>query len=182
MSLPLLVARRISPRAVVQHSRALSTTSVNSAGYWNKDWRPTDDPPANEEARRAAAKKYGMIPEDYETYANDGTGYGDYPKLPIITAESKDPHALYDFPELKRNYGEPLHVDADLYGEDRWDRTRRFVVPLHTQALMFFGVMGGTFLLFCLSEYVRIAPIRMMPKHMGTDGKKHYSFELEDVE
>ncbi|ODN05879.1 NADH dehydrogenase [ubiquinone] 1 beta subcomplex subunit 8, mitochondrial [Orchesella cincta] len=182
MPLPMLIARRVGPRALVQHARAISSSAVNSAGYWNKDWRPADDPPATEEAKRAAAKKYGMIPEDYETYKNDGTGYGDYPKLPIVSAESRDPHALYDFPELKRNFGEPLHVDADMYGEDRWDRSKRLRIPYHVMLTWFLGVIGITATLFMLSEYVRVNPTRRMPKPLYNDGKKHYTFELEDVE
>jgi len=123
-----------------------------------------------------------MIPEDYEAYANDGTGYGDYPKLPIISAESKDQHALYDFPELKRNYGEPLHVHADMVGEDRWDYNKRFRVPIHMQLVWFLGTLSFLAFLKWCGEYVRIMPLRIMPRHYISDGKKHYSFELEDVE
>ncbi len=123
-----------------------------------------------------------MIPEDYETYANDGTGYGDYPKLPIVSAESRDPHALYDFPELKRNFGEPLHVDADMFGEDRWDYNRRLIVPIHQMFLMFVGCMSGLGILFYLGEYVRIFPTPRMPRHMANDGKTYYTYEMEDVE
>lgn len=123
-----------------------------------------------------------MIPEDYEAYPSDGTGYGDYPKLPIISGESRDPHALYDFPELKRNFGEPLHVDADLYGEDRWDYNRRLVVPMKTQILMFVGVISGIFVFFHLGEYLRVVPVPKMPRQMANDGKTYYTFELEDVE
>lgn len=38
---------------------------------WNKDFKP-GPLPTNEEERRAAAKKYGLLPEEYETYPNDG--------------------------------------------------------------------------------------------------------------
>lgn len=62
------------------------------------------------EEREAAARKYGLRPEDYEVYADDGMGYGDYPKLPIVSGDSKDPYENWDFPELKRNYGEPVSL------------------------------------------------------------------------
>ncbi len=118
MSLPLILSRRL-------RAAPLSLQGVRCyAGYWNKDWRP-GPAPKNEEERRAAARKYNMIPDDYEPYPDDGTGYGDYPKLPIISAESRDPFYNYDYDELKRNHGEPLHVEADMYGEDRLDATRR---------------------------------------------------------
>ena len=74
---------------------------------WNKDWKPGPYPRTQEE-RAAAAKKYGMRVEDYEPYPDDGTGYGDYPKLPRVSTESRDPYEEWDIPEVKRNYGEPV--------------------------------------------------------------------------
>lgn len=38
---------------------------------WNKDWMP-GPLPQTEEERRAAAKKYGLLPEEYKTYPDDG--------------------------------------------------------------------------------------------------------------
>lgn len=38
---------------------------------WNKDFKP-GPLPTTEEERRAAAKKYGLLPEEYRTYENDG--------------------------------------------------------------------------------------------------------------
>ncbi|CAG2163376.1 unnamed protein product [Oppiella nova] len=48
---------------------------------WIRDWKPGQYPKTQEE-REAAAKKYNLIPEDYEPYP-EGSGYGDYPKLPV---------------------------------------------------------------------------------------------------
>lgn len=38
---------------------------------WNKDFAP-GPLPKTEEERRAAAKKYGLLPEEYRTYPDDG--------------------------------------------------------------------------------------------------------------
>lgn len=38
---------------------------------WNKDFAP-GPLPKTEEERRAAAKKYGLLPEEYRTYPEDG--------------------------------------------------------------------------------------------------------------
>lgn len=38
---------------------------------WNKDFAP-GPLPQTEEERRAAAKKYGLLPEEYRTYPDDG--------------------------------------------------------------------------------------------------------------
>jgi len=176
-TVPLFVAKRAVTRMTgLQQSRSMA----GMPGYWNRDWMPALTLPKTEEEKRAAAKKYGLIPADYDTYKDDGTGYGDYPKLPMVSADSRDPHALYDMPEFKRNYGEPLHVDADMIGEDRWDINRRFRWSVPNMLLTYIGVMAGFGALFMLGEEIKLIPVRMMPPHKLYEGKKHYSFELED--
>lgn len=91
---------------------------IRSASHWNKDWKPGPYPKTQAE-REAAAKKYGMSIEEYEPYPDDGTGFGDYPKLPDISIERKDINYPYDYPEAKRNFNEPMHVHIDMYSEDR---------------------------------------------------------------
>jgi len=180
-TVPLFVAKRAVTRLTTGlQLQQTSRSMAGMPGYWNRDWMPALKLPKTEEEKRAAAKKYGLIPADYDTYADDGTGFGDYPKLPMVSADSRDPHALYDMPEFKRNYGEPLHVHADMIGEDRWDINRRFRFSVTNMFLTYVGVMTGFALLFFLGEEIKLIPVRMMPPHMLYDGKKHYSFELED--
>jgi NADH dehydrogenase (ubiquinone) 1 beta subcomplex subunit 8 len=93
---------------------------IRTASHWNKDWKPGPYPETQAE-REAAAKKYGIPIEDYKPYENDGTGHGDYPKLPEFSVERRDPYYPYDFPESKRNFGDAYHVDSDLYSEDRYN-------------------------------------------------------------
>ena len=76
---------------------------------WNKNWKPGPYPRTPEE-RAAAAKKYGLTEADYEPYPDDGMGYGDYPKLPRVSAEARDPYEDWDMPEMKRNFGEPVQL------------------------------------------------------------------------
>lgn len=76
---------------------------------WNKDWKPGPFPTTPEE-RAAAAKRYGLRVEDYDVYPNDGMGYGDYPKLPLVSGDARDPYEDWDIPALKRNYGEPVSL------------------------------------------------------------------------
>jgi len=64
--------------------------------------------PKTPEERAAAAKKYNLRVEDYEPYPDDGEGYGDYPMLPRVSGEGRDPYESYDMPELKRNFNEPV--------------------------------------------------------------------------
>jgi len=175
--IPLFVAKRA---VTAGRTSAFLVQNRAMAGYWNRDWRPADEVPKTEEERRAAAKKYGLILEDYKTYEADGTGYGDYPNLPLVSAESRDPHALYDIPELKRNFGEPMPVDADMIGEDRWDISRRLRWPITTMLAAYVGCMSVLAILFFIGQEVRFYPVKMMNRQMLTDNKKHYSFELED--
>jgi NADH dehydrogenase (ubiquinone) 1 beta subcomplex subunit 8 len=146
--------------------------------YWNKDWKPGPFPKTAAE-RATAAKKYGLRPEDYEPYPDDGMGYGDYPMLPRIAAEARDPTEIWDMPEIRRNYGEPSHVDADIMVEDKWNPTtkKRFS---YIQMLSWLGVVWGSIIaLYYISlPYPHFLPV--MPKHVPFDGKPHYSFEPAD--
>jgi len=75
---------------------------------WNRDWMPGPYPKTPEE-RAAAAKKYNLRVEDYEPYPDDGWGYGDYPKLPLVSATARNPYEDYDIPTVKRNFNEPVN-------------------------------------------------------------------------
>lgn len=75
-------------------------------GGWVRDYKPGPYPKTREE-REAAARKYNLIYEDYETYP-EGSGFGDYPKLPLISQDSKSPYEDYDIYYRRRNYGETV--------------------------------------------------------------------------
>ncbi|KAI0232194.1 NADH dehydrogenase [ubiquinone] 1 beta subcomplex subunit 8, mitochondrial [Lamellibrachia satsuma] len=154
------------------------TKSVRCMAYWNKDWKPGPYPRTPKE-RAAAAKKYNMRVEDYEPYPDDGFGYGDYPKLPRIADEAKDPYQPYDLPNNRRFFGEPVHVDADAMTEDRWNPTRTYRFTMNQQKLWFLAVMGGFWAVYLLGwKYTIFNPV--LPKHYSNDGKKHYTFEPAD--
>ena len=98
---------------------------------WNKDFKPAPYPETEEE-RRAAAKKYGLLPEEYKPYPPDcklcriiiffasvqlitqnifsfnTVPYGDYPHLEDKPLEQKDVYYPYDHPEFRRNFQEPV--------------------------------------------------------------------------
>lgn len=81
---------------------------------WNKDWKPGPYPQTEAE-RIAAAKKYGLLPQDYQPYPDDGEGRGDYPNLPLVPNIKKDPFVNWDEPDIKRNYGEPVSLLHKMY-------------------------------------------------------------------
>jgi len=162
--------------ALLRHAAGLSrTTPVRAMAYWNKDWKPGPYPKTPEE-RTAAAKKYGLRPEDYEPYPDDGMGYGDYPKLPRVSIESRSAYDEWDMPEMKRNFGEPLHVDADVLTEDKWNPTTRKRYSFVQMIAWIVAVWGGIIAVyFLVKPFPYFVPV--MPKQFPNDGKTHYTFE-----
>ncbi|XP_017784534.1 PREDICTED: NADH dehydrogenase [ubiquinone] 1 beta subcomplex subunit 8, mitochondrial [Nicrophorus vespilloides] len=146
--------------------------------HWNKDFKPAAFPKTQEE-RNAAAEKYGLISSEYKPYANDGTGMGDYPELPLTSGDSRDPHYPWDNPELKRNFNEPLHADFEMYGEDRYDVMFKHRTPVYKQFFQFTGVMLGIFIVYGVCENFKMFP-GLIPKQYPLQGKKHYTFEVEE--
>lgn len=67
----------------------------------------------------AAAKKYGLMREEYKPIPDDGDGAGDYPHFKKYSVEGRDIHYPWDFPEYRRNYTEMMHEDFNIYTEDR---------------------------------------------------------------
>ncbi|XP_008287044.1 NADH dehydrogenase [ubiquinone] 1 beta subcomplex subunit 8, mitochondrial [Stegastes partitus] len=103
--------------------------------------------PKTPEERAAAAKKYNMIPEDYEPYPDKGEGYGDYPMLPNKSQHERDPWYSWDHSDLRRNWGETMHWDFDMYTRNRVD-TSPTVVPYHSMVkdlFLFLGFMAFMF-------------------------------------
>ena len=132
--------------------------------------------PKTEKERLAAAKKYGLLPHEYEPYPDDGYGAGDYPKLPDIGADSRDPYYPWDIPELRKNYAEPWHYESDILGEDKWDPKKDWRVSPTFMISSLFGTILGVFLLdWLLAPYPLHRPV--CQKQYPNVGKVHYSFE-----
>ncbi|XP_045196968.2 NADH dehydrogenase [ubiquinone] 1 beta subcomplex subunit 8, mitochondrial-like [Mercenaria mercenaria] len=102
--------------------RGISSSAVLQAG-WNKDWMP-DSYPKTEAEKRASAKKYGFLSEDYKPMADDGDAHGDYPDLPLVGEEQKSPYEDWDDPVMKRNFGEPMHLYYESMVTDKGDPGR----------------------------------------------------------
>jgi len=175
MSLPLSILSRNLKLVIRPGTGAVRLYAQK--GYWNKDWMPALEPPKNEEEKKAAAKKYGMIVEDYKPEPADGMGHGDYPDLPIVSTDERNPNEAYDYPEFKRNFGEPLHVDADLYGHDKRDMTRQ-KFSLWQKLGFFIGACSFVWACITLPDYyVKLLFIKQMKKQMPNHGVVYYTFE-----
>lgn len=148
--------------------------SKRSANLWNKDWMPGPYPKTPEE-RAAAAKKYNLLPEEYEP----SDFMGDYPKLPNISGSTKDPNYNYDIPSIKKDYGEPMHEYANMIGEDRWDinHWEKQQIPEYKQVLYFFlsfGLFAVPFWFF----WDKKVELPHMKRHLLLDGP-HYKYPWE---
>ncbi|CAH0558706.1 unnamed protein product [Brassicogethes aeneus] len=143
--------------------------------HWNKDYKPGPYPKSEEEMA-AAAKKYGLTRSEYKPYPDDGQGAGDYPNMPLVSADSKDPFYPWDNPELKRNFNEPLHREFDLMREDRYDVSAKLRWPMWIYWAQFLGVMAGCFAVYALAERVKMFPA-VIPRQYPSQGKIHYTFE-----
>ncbi|XP_050351609.1 NADH dehydrogenase [ubiquinone] 1 beta subcomplex subunit 8, mitochondrial [Nymphalis io] len=163
-------------KAVLSNPSSLRKTVgifCNAArNHWNYQYKPGPYPRTQAE-REAAAKKYGLTIEEYQPYPEDMC-YGDYPKMPDIGADSKDPSYPYDSPELKRNFNETFHAQAEIFGEDRYDISMRPRLPVLTQLTWFLCTVTGSFLLyFYLEDYKFGRPVTA--KQYPQDGP-HYLF------
>nr|XP_018902519.1 PREDICTED: NADH dehydrogenase [ubiquinone] 1 beta subcomplex subunit 8, mitochondrial [Bemisia tabaci] len=154
-------------------------TSVR-CGHWNKHWK-AGPYPKTEEERIAAAKKYNLLPEEYEPYEDDGWGWGDYPKLPPISIINKDHWEPWTCPEDRRDYCEPLIIYEHILAEDRgeWPITDPGVwgIPFWKQWLCFLGAVGTCVILFNVPQkynFINCKPF--LARHIPEPGKVHYTY------
>ncbi|PZC79803.1 NADH dehydrogenase [ubiquinone] 1 beta subcomplex subunit 8, mitochondrial [Helicoverpa armigera] len=142
--------------------------------HWNYQYMPGPYP-KTPEAREAAAKKYGMTIEEYQPYP-EHMGYGDYPKLPDIGEDSRDPHYPYDQPELKRNFNEPINACMEIYGGDRYDPAMKRRFSLLHQWIWFLGTIGGAFALYTYLEDFKVG--RPVTAKQYPSAGPHYEFSI----
>ncbi|KAM9425316.1 NADH dehydrogenase [ubiquinone] 1 beta subcomplex subunit 8, mitochondrial [Pholidichthys leucotaenia] len=110
--------------------------------------------PRTPEERAAAAKKYNIRVEDYEPYPDNGEGYGDYPMLPDKSQQERDPWYQWDHPDLRRNWGEPMHFQFDMYIRNRVD-TSPSPVQWSSMVKQLFGYIGFMLFMFYVGEKMR---------------------------
>ena len=141
--------------------------------------------PVTPEEKAKAARKYGMIPEDYEPIGTTDpamgkfVNYGDYPKM-LFEAQNEMPtHYPYDMPELKRDYGWPLHVDDWWLDERKYDsyENEPKIYSPYRLAAGFFLVMPIVFYLCTKTPRAYYPALR---QGRPNDGKTHYYFEKVD--
>ncbi|VDO08565.1 unnamed protein product [Rodentolepis nana] len=159
----------------------LPLVSQKNFACWHADWKPKPYPTTPAQ-RAAAAKKYGLLPEDYEPYEDNGNAPGDYPKLEHFNELHRDPYDIYDYGYTKRNYNEPIPWNWEMfqsmghddhqqwlrYNEPRWRTLLKFIAPVF--------ILGP--LLYIGDMYKYFHP--MMPKQYPFNGRENFTFEPAD--
>ncbi|RZF42765.1 hypothetical protein LSTR_LSTR013354 [Laodelphax striatellus] len=148
-------------------------------GYWNKDFQPGFDIPKTPEEKAAVAKKYNLLPEEYQPHQelhDIGLSMGDYPKVPDVAEVRKDIYYPYDLPTVRQNYGEARSPnmlfltgeksDPNYHEVNRWKDWQMFLALFGTVVFMFSG---------CLVDLKFFPPVAK--RHYYNDGMKHYSYE-----
>lgn len=141
--------------------------------------------PVTPEEKAKAARKYGMIPEDYEPigttdpFVGKFVNYGDYPKMQLEAMNEMPTHYPYDTPEHKRDYGWPIHID-DKWLDDRiydsYENEPKIYSP-YRLAAGFFLVMPIIFYVFLNVPKSYYPALR---QGRPNDGRQHYEFQRVD--
>lgn len=153
-----------------------------SPAPWNYMWKPGPYP-EDQDARIAAAKKYGMILEDYKPYEDPDVMAGDYPCLPIEPMDERDKLYEWDYPEYRRNYGEPLQEEWWKYHDTRvspmtyYRYTRGEMFKMQFYAVL---VIAGLWFLTDGEHGIPKLTHQRLDQQLLTDGVTHYTFDVPE--
>ncbi|XP_023330746.1 NADH dehydrogenase [ubiquinone] 1 beta subcomplex subunit 8, mitochondrial [Eurytemora carolleeae] len=171
-------------RTLVQGKANFHTMSVvRAAGSpppWNYLWKPGPYP-ESEDAKMKAAKKYGLLYEDYQPYPKGSDMLcGDYPNLPLVPEAYRSSTYEWDYPEYKRDYGETPHVEWDKYRETRYTPPQNPILSIPYMLSCFFAVVGGLTLAIYYSYDNPWLPQMQQPrtaKQLYNPGVTYYTME-----
>ncbi|XP_050586819.1 NADH dehydrogenase [ubiquinone] 1 beta subcomplex subunit 8, mitochondrial [Bombus affinis] len=131
--------------------------------------------PRTEEEWIAAAEKYNMHIDEYKAYAPEKGSLVDYPNLPLISAEAKDPYYPWDHIGPKTCYGETLSKHFHLLQGDRCNYGVRQPISDLKGAAIYIGFVIVYFLIDHFS--IRCSQPRLAKQYPGKG--VHYTFELK---
>lgn len=157
-------------------ARSLATSSQKLAAH--------DDPllhvgpwPKTKEERERAARKYNLIPEDYEPY-DEMEARGDYPKLPEVGQFNRDHYEDLDDRTDMRNHGEPLQLNYDLlqyHRIDPFDHLRPDN-PVWFKYVCFFLIGSIGFIACSIDEYFNLHINHPWKQRRVTQEQQLYEF------
>jgi len=132
--------------------------------------------PLTDEKRAKLAAKYNMRPEDYVPLNSKDYNYGDYPSLPLESAVARDP--FYDWDDVfhRRNYGEPILHDLEMYQPTAADTTPHMFDRSQMWPVLL-GFIGGFIVLYLIGHRLVYFPPRSpkeYPEYFPGDEKKYF--------
>lgn len=180
MSLILSKTRQLMRARTLLRYTPLSRGAV----LLDADWMPGPYP-KNEDERKAAAKKYNLLREEYEPYDPKwDIGSGDYPCLPNRCQEDEDPYDNYEYMADSRHYGQPMNQAYEVMNAHGVTLNPEYERPFRQ-----FVLITGMMLVFSYwyAEYLKHVPFigDMKPLHMpknAKDGVIHYHYPTSRLE
>ncbi|KAL0275964.1 UNVERIFIED_CONTAM: hypothetical protein PYX00_003660 [Menopon gallinae] len=154
-----------------QQVRAYASSGGES--HWLRDNVPGPFPKTEEE-KIAAAKKYGLLREEYEPYAHGCAG--DYPDLPTVSVDQRDDYVSWTDTYHKRMFNDPIHANEYFLLNSRMS-TEKF----RYSGLYMFSFLIGMTLLVGLPMTNWLEPKTYYPrfeKQYPKPGVVHYTFDL----
>lgn len=138
--------------------------------------------PRTKEERDRAARKYNLIPEDYEPHDYDDA-LGDYPKLKPVGAFNRDPYDDFDDIQAHRYHGEVYHVDADLYSWERIDplAAEKNNVSIWLQLAIFIGLIVSLPTIHWLMHRYKITINHPVKQRSPFPGRVMYEFPRSEA-
>ncbi|KAK1117795.1 hypothetical protein K0M31_015731 [Melipona bicolor] len=131
--------------------------------------------PKTKEEWNAAAARYGLHPDEYKPWDPLRDYNGDYPDLPLISYDAKDPYYPWDYPATRTNYQEALPLEFQNLLGDRLEYGVRQPIEHWKAALLGWSIFGVCLILFWIMPDTNQA---LLAKQYPGQGK-HYTFELK---
>ena len=133
--------------ALPRPSAAIVSSSINSSPIIKRHGSGGQGPPA------PPIKPPG--PEFIDVgWKDDGTGYGDYPNYIEWSYQNRDPNVKYWDQQMRRDFGEPLHVNDDSLSVWMFDDMSNYKYGPYEVLLHLSIALGLLFGVFYYSEYV----------------------------
>jgi len=153
-----------------------------SPAPWNYLWKPAPYP-VDDDARAAAAKKYGMLIEDYKPYEDRDVLAGDYPCLPAEPMAERNALYNWDHPEYRRNYGEPLQEEWWKYHDTRVSPNTNLRYTRPQMYACQLAALVGLLVLYKLTDGSMGIPMftqQRLDIQLGNKGETHYTFDVPE--
>eukprot|EP00091_Calanus_sinicus_P006660 TRINITY_DN17373_c0_g1_i1.p1 TRINITY_DN17373_c0_g1~~TRINITY_DN17373_c0_g1_i1.p1 ORF type:complete len:125 (-),score=34.99 TRINITY_DN17373_c0_g1_i1:43-417(-) len=124
-----------------------------------------------------------MLVEDYNPYEDPDVLAGDYPMLPVEPMAERNALYDWDYPEMRRNYGEPLQEEWWKYHENRVTPNTNFRVTrgymYRCQLAWLITILISVYLTEGSAGIPKVTQ-PVLDQQLVTDGVTHYTFDVPE--